>query len=165
MVNQGEEKLMNTRNAFITLGLVLASVIAMPAARASDYDQASKLTFSQSVQIPGQTLPAGTYLFVLADTTNSRDIVEIFNSDRTKLYATVFTVGATRVEPTDNTAITFAERDQMQPETIVSWFYPGDDSGHQFLYSKMQEQELAQVKHYTVVATAQHKSSSGVNGY
>jgi hypothetical protein len=50
---------MNTRKAFITLGLVLASIIILPAARAAERDQASKLTFSRSVQIPGR--PAGTY--------------------------------------------------------------------------------------------------------
>jgi hypothetical protein len=156
---------MNTRNMIITLGLVLASVIALPAARADDYNQASKLTFNQSVQIPGQTLPPGTYWFVLADTINSRNIVQIFNSDHTKLYATVFTVGTERVQPTDNTAISFAEPEPMQPQAIVSWFYPGCDSGHQFLYTKLQRQELAQVKHYTVVATAHYKGSNGVAGY
>jgi hypothetical protein len=156
---------MNTRNTFITLGLVLASMIALPAARADDYNQASKLTFSQSVQLPGCILPAGTYWFVLADTINSRNIVQVFNSDHSKLYASIFTVATQRVRPTDDTAITFAEREPMQPQTIVSWFYPGRDSGHQFLYPRMQEQQLAQVKHYTVVANAQRKSSNGMTGY
>ena len=156
---------MTTRKKFITLMLLVGCLIVLPAARADDYNQASKLTFSQSVQIPGQTLPPGTYWFVLADTTNSRNIVEIFNSDHTKLYATLFTVGTERVQPADDTTITFAERESMQPAAIVSWFYPGRDSGHQFLYPRMQEQELAQVKHYTVVASSHHQNSNGVSGY
>ena len=57
---------MNTRKAFITAGLVLASLIMLPVAHADEWDQASQLTFSQSVQIPGRVLPAGTYWFVLA---------------------------------------------------------------------------------------------------
>ena len=38
----------------------------------------------------------------------------------------------------------------MQPETIVTWFYPGEDIGHEFVYSNSEEQELAQVKHHTM---------------
>ncbi len=58
---------MKTRNVLFTLAFVFASIIMLPAARADDHDQASKLTFNQSVQIPGQVLPAGTYWFVMGD--------------------------------------------------------------------------------------------------
>jgi len=51
---------MNTRKAISILGLLLAFAIILPAARADEYDQASQLTFSQPVQIPGHVLPAGT---------------------------------------------------------------------------------------------------------
>jgi hypothetical protein len=141
---------MTTKKTFITLGLALAFVIMLPAARADEYDQASKLTFNQSVQIPGHVLPAGTYWFVLANI-NSRDIVQVFSSNRSTLYATILTIDADRPETTDKTAITFAERG-MQPETIVVWFYPGSSYGHQFLYSKPEEQELAQAKQRTVTS-------------
>jgi hypothetical protein len=80
---------MNTRKAFITLSLVLASLVMLPVAHADEWDQASKLTFSQSVQIPGRVLPAGTYWFILADSIADRNIVQIFNSDRSMLYATI----------------------------------------------------------------------------
>jgi hypothetical protein len=123
---------MKTQKTFITLGLVLASVIMLPAARANEYDQATKLTFNQSIQIPGRVLPAGTYWFVLADT--------------------------------DNTAITFAAQGAMQPETVLSLFYPGRNDGHEFTYSSTQERELAQAKHHTVVATAQQKPQTAVTG-
>ena len=51
---------MNTRKAFITLGLALAFVMMLPSARASERDQATEITFNQSVQIPGRVLPVGT---------------------------------------------------------------------------------------------------------
>jgi hypothetical protein len=145
---------MKTTKAFITLGLALASVIMLPVAHADDYDQASKLTFNQSIQIPGRVLPAGTYWFVLADI-NYRNVVKVYNSDRSTLYATIPTTVAQRVKITDDTAITFASLGDAQPEAIVTWFYAGRDFGHQFVYSKVQAQELAQAKHHTVeVATA-----------
>jgi len=155
---------MNNRKTFITLGLLLAFTIILPVARADEFNQATKITFNQPVQIPGRVLPAGTYWFVLADAYISRNIVQIFNSDRSMLYATVFTNNTESLTTTDNTAITFAEREPMQPETILSWFYPGRTSGHQFVYPTMEEQELSQVKHHTVVARAQNKRQTAVAG-
>jgi hypothetical protein len=154
---------MNTRKAFITLGLVVTSLVILPAAHADEWDQASKLTFSQSVQIPGRVLPAGTYWFVLADTVGSRNIIHIFNSDRSTLYATVQTITAERPQPTDSTTITFAERELMPTNAIVTWFYPGRNSGHEFVYSHAEGWELAQARHQTVMAMAppKHQSVSG----
>ena len=153
-VYHSEEKVMKTKKTFITLALALASTFMLPAARASDYDQATKLTFNQSVQIPGRVLPAGTYWFVLADTDDARNVVQVFNSDRTMLYATVFTVDARRSDTViGDTAITFATRGAMQPEAMVLWFYPGRNSGHEFLYPDADQKELAQVKRHTVIAT------------
>lgn len=109
------------------------------------------------MQIPGRVLPAGTYWFVLLETNTAPNVVQIYNSDRSTLYATVLTINAERSNPTDNTALTFADRGSMQPETIVTWFYPGNTSGHEFVYSNRVEQELAQVKHHTVMAAARDK--------
>jgi hypothetical protein len=155
---------MNTRKAIITLGLLLAFVTTLPSARADEHDQATKLTFNQSFQIPGRVLPAGTYWFVLAENTASRNIVRIFNSDRSTVYATLFTIATESLTTTDETAITFAEREPMQPETLLSWIYPGQTSGHQFVYSNREEQKLAQVKHHTEMGKAQNKRQTGVSG-
>ena len=146
---------MNTRKAISILGLLLAFAIILPAARADEYDQASQLTFSQPVQIPGHVLPAGTYWFVLADASiANRNIIHIFNSDRSTLYATVSTITAERAQSSDHTALTFAERDSTQPSAILDWFYPGRKTGHEFVYPAQDEKELASAKHQTVVARA-----------
>jgi hypothetical protein len=42
----------------------------------------------------------------------------------------------------------------MQPETIVAWFCPGEDFDHGFVYSYSEEQQVAQVRHYSVMAVA-----------
>jgi hypothetical protein len=137
---------MISRKAFATLGLLLAFLIMLPVARASEADQATKLTFSQSVQIPGRILPAGTYWFIVSDP----GIVHIFNSDRSILYATLQTASAEHLKPVETTEIAFANRGPMQPEAIVTWFYPGQSIGHEFLYSKQDEKEIAQAKQHTV---------------
>jgi hypothetical protein len=137
----------------ITACLIFACIVVIPVARADQHDQATQLTFSQPVQIPGRVLPAGTYWFVLADDIVNRNIVQVFNSDRSRLYATVETINAERPRPTSRTAITFAERQSMQQNAIVTWFYPARTSGHEFVYPKSVEQELGQASRHTVVSS------------
>jgi hypothetical protein len=147
----------NIEKTFITLGLALAFLTIMPVARADEWNQASRLTFNQSVQIPGRVLPAGTYWFVLANTASNRNVVQIFSADRSTLYGTILTVSASRLEPTDHTAITFAKQGSMPANAIVTWFYPGFSSGQEFVYSKSENQELARAKHQTVMASRGHQ--------
>jgi hypothetical protein len=139
------------RKAFVVLGLALASLMVLPNAHASDMDQATKLTFSQSVQIPGQVLPAGTYWF-MADPTSGSNIVRIFSQDQLTVYASLQTIPSEHLDPAEGTEITFANRRSMQPEAIVTWFYPGQTIGHEFVYSKQDQKEIAQAKQYTVAA-------------
>jgi hypothetical protein len=137
---------------FATLAFLLAFLIVLPAAHADKANQATKVTFNQPVQIPGRVLPAGTYWFVLPDAITQHNQVRIFSSDRTTLYATVFTIDAERKQPTDHTTFTFAVRGSARPQAIVTWFYPGDTTGHEFLYPKQVWKELAKDKQDTVVA-------------
>ena len=141
-------KILNSVVAFIVM---LAFVSLVPLARADEGDQATKLTFSQPVQIPGRVLPAGTYWFVLIDHGSDLNVVQIFNSDRSKLVTTLLTNVSERSKPTDNTAITLAELGSTQPEAIVDWFYPGRFSGHEFVYPTRHEREkLASAEHQTI---------------
>jgi len=83
--------------------------------RADESNEETKLTFSEAVEIPGQTLPAGTYWFVLANINSNRDIVQILSADRLKVYATVFTTPSERRQVSDETTLTFAETLSSQP--------------------------------------------------
>jgi hypothetical protein len=137
------------RKLFV-VGLALGLLAILPAARASEEDQATKLTFSQSVQLPGRVLAAGTYWFVIEPTADA-GIVRIFNSDKSILYASLQTASAEHLQPVEKTEITFAARRGMQPEAIVTWFYPGSTMGHEFIYSKQQEKEIARDKQHVVI--------------
>jgi Protein of unknown function (DUF2911) len=121
------------------------------AAHADDNNQSTQLTFSQPVQIPGQILPEGTYQFVLADSPANRDIVWVFNADRTHLFATIQTVPTDRAKETTGTSITFAQSQDGQPPALVTWFYPGTETGHEFVFSKQVETKLAQDAKHTFV--------------
>jgi hypothetical protein len=58
----------------------------LPQAKADDWDQKTIFTFSGPVEIPGQVLSAGTYVFKLADSASDRNIVQVFNKDQNHLY-------------------------------------------------------------------------------
>ncbi len=143
---------MNFLKTFGVFGLMLTFLLLLPVARASENDQATKVTFDQAVQIPGRVLPAGTYWFVLPEDISRHFVVYIYNSDRTVLVTTLLTASVEREKSTDKTEITFAERDPMHPEAIVTWFYPGRAIGHEFLYSQQERKELALGNRQTVVA-------------
>ena len=146
---------MNTRKAItFMIAFVVAFVLFLEVSAHADMnDQATQITFSQPVQIPGQVLPAGTYWFLLANISEQQDVVQIYNSDRSKLYATLETASIERQEATDGTEVKLAEQESSKPDALVAWFYPGETIGHEFLYSKGQEKQLAQDTQQTVVAT------------
>src|SRR5271167_3646953 len=133
---------MNFWKAF-ALSLILAGAVFLPAARADEANQKTKLVFSQPVGIPGAVLPAGTYWFILEPFTASRDIVQIFNEDWSTLCATLIAVPTERGQPPDETEIEFAVRPGQGPEALVKWYYPGSATGHEFLYPKREQRELA----------------------
>lgn len=145
---------MKIQKTYIIIGLIIAFAAFFElTAHADELDQTTILTFSQPVEIPGQVLPAGTYVLKLASTASNRDLVQIFNSDGTHLYGMLETIPTERRNSTDHTSITLAEQRDGNPEALLKWFYPGRLTGHEFVYSSRQEKELAQDRQQTVVGS------------
>jgi hypothetical protein len=144
---------MKMNKSFFLVGLMIAFALMFElAAFADPGDQSTKLTFSQPVQIPGKVLPAGTYVFELADHGENLNVVEVYSADRTHLYATLQTISAERLEPSDHTEIVFADQGEAQPPALLKWFYPGQTIGSEFEYPKQEEKSLTQDKQQTVLA-------------
>ena len=114
-----------------------------PAAKADEWNKETVLTFNEPVEIPGQVLPAGTYVFKLFDSQSDRNIVQIFTEDQKHVLATVMAIADYRAEPTDKTVVTFDERPAGSPEALRRWFYPGDTTGVEFVYPKSETQLAA----------------------
>jgi len=136
--------------SFPAVALLLAFLIVLPNVRADEWNQATLFTFNESVQIPGQVLPAGTYVFELVNNFN-HEIVRISNADRTKTIALIQARPATQKGFTGKAAIVLAERGSSQPPAIIAWSYVGRLEGHQFLYPKQIQTEVAKDKHDTFV--------------
>jgi len=151
---------MNINKGYIVAGLLIAFMLFVGiAAYADAWDHTTELTFNEPIQIPGRVLPAGSYLFRIANPGTSRNIVQVFNADGTVLYATLQTVSAERPESTGETAVTLAEV-SGGPEALLKWFYPGSLTGNEFLYPRQKEKELAQDKVEDVIVREQTSTNS-----
>src|SRR5437588_2046640 len=101
---------MNTRKAItFMIAFVVAFVLFFEVSAHADMsDQATQITFSQPVQIPGQ---AGTYWFLLANISEQQNVVQIYNSDRSKLYATLETVPTESQDQSSHTVVKLAQQE------------------------------------------------------
>jgi hypothetical protein len=137
---------------------VLGAMLA-PGAKADDWNRKTTITFSGPVEIPGVhltgwgVLPAGTYVFKILDSLSDRHIVQIFNQDETKIYATILAIPNYRLKATDKTVITFTERPAGEPEALRAWFYPGRNWGEEFVYPKAKAIALAKASNTPVLYT------------
>jgi len=133
-------------------GLLALVLTAPPQARADQWDQKIVFTFSAPVEIPGQILPAGTYVFKLLDSASDRNIVQVFNDRENHLFGTFLTIPDYRLKPTDKPIVTFTERAAGCPEAIRTWFYPSENYGHDFVYPKAKAVELAKANNEPVAS-------------
>ena len=141
--------------SFVTVALAVGVLAVLPAsARADTWDQLTYFTFSAPVEIPGVALPAGTYMFKLADADGSRNVIRVLSKDGSKVYSTFFAIPDERLTPTDKPVVTFEETPVGTPEAIKAWFYPGDTVGHEFVYPQDQALRIAAATRQPVLASA-----------
>jgi hypothetical protein len=155
---------MKLHKTYIAVGMIIALALFLElAAHADENLQETEITFNQPVQIPGQILPAGTYLFKQING-EELDVVQIFSSNRRHVYATLQTTPTQRREVADETTVTLAAQGSGKPIVLLKWFYPGEETGHEFVYSNQLEKEMAQDKQQTVVANQQPITDSEAGG-
>jgi hypothetical protein len=109
-------------------------------ANAFTSDKRTYFTFSQSVALPGVTLPAGTYMFRLADDTTSRKVIQIANKEGTQSFAMLHTMPVYRADAPREPEVRFMETAAGAPMAVRAWWQEGERTGYGFVYSK---QELA----------------------
>lgn len=145
--------MMRSLSVLVTVSAaVLVCAGFLPALRADEWNKKTIVTFNEPVEIPGQVLPAGTYVFKIADTMADRNVVQIFNKDENHIYATILAVPDYRLEPTGKTVINFEERVSSAPEAVKAWFYPGDNYGYDFVYPNSRATELAKRTNQNVLS-------------
>jgi hypothetical protein len=108
----------------------------VPKVRADESDMKTIMTVNEPIQVPGKVLPAGTYVLKLEDP-NDRTLVGIYNADEMHLIATVRGIPDYRATTPEN-AILQIENQPEGPEALKAWFYPGYNSGVEFVYPNQQ---------------------------
>jgi hypothetical protein len=157
---KGETQMKKKLVTMLSVFLSFLGAWRLPDARADEWDKKTTMTFNEPVEIPGTVLPAGTYIFKLADSDSNRHIVRVFSADQKRVYATILAISDERLTPTGKTLVTFEERVTGAPEAIKAWFYPGDNIGSEFVYPKQRAVELAKNTNQNVPAMTSETASS-----
>jgi hypothetical protein len=131
---------------------LLCLAFARPA-KADPWNQRIKITFNEPVEVPGRVIGPGTYTFKLLDSKTSRNIVQIYNADGTRLIGTYLTIPNYRLSPPGRPYVTFAERPHGTPDAVQAWFYPGVQYGHEFVYPHSRAMQLAKSSNQPVLAS------------
>src|SRR5882762_3500070 len=92
-------KLVRTLQLSFVVALLCAAL--SPRISADDWNKKTIVTVSDSVEVPGNILPAGTYVFKLADNPSYRHMVQIWTGDESHLIATIMAIPVYRDEVSD----------------------------------------------------------------
>jgi len=63
----------------LTITAILLVLSLSSRAKADDWDKKTTVTFDQDVEIPGQVLPAGTYVFKLFPSNSDHFLVQVWD--------------------------------------------------------------------------------------
>ena len=146
----------------IAAASVLAVLIGLTAHVAAQNPVPSErtfMTFSNTVEMPGVTLPAGTYVFRMADTPQ-RNVVQVLSKDEKDMLGQWTFVQAQRPKATEDTVVMFKETPEGTTPAVQFWYYPGSSSGKEFIYPKAQAQKIANATGASVLTDDGRVSSS-----
>lgn len=154
------------------LACVASAMLVLPlnAVAQGPVNQDTFFTFSQQVELPGTTLPAGTYFFQLADSPSNRHIVKVMSQDRKQLHATLLAIPFySNDRPSDEPQVRFMETPAQAASgaagtnAIKIWFYPGNTTGHEFIYPREQAMRIASRTGQSVLTTKTEESIEASN--
>jgi hypothetical protein len=127
--------MMNWKSVRVACGVVVLGLVVAASSHVWAFGHENRLTFSRAVSLPGVVLPAGTYSFDVMDSYSTLDVIEVRNTDGTKLFYRGLTNPIERPRNLPRTAmITFGEAPANEPPPITTWYELGSLTGHKFLY-------------------------------
>jgi hypothetical protein len=137
--------------AFLTLTVLTLSIAGRAEAQPSDYR--TYFTFSSPVTLPGITLPAGKYIFRLADPNSSRKVINVLSGDGQRSLAMLHTIPNQAMTPPNDSEIRFMETSAQVPPPVKTWWYAGRSIGYEFIYPRQQALQLAKSTSEPILTT------------
>ena len=154
----GEEEIEKRRNVQMKYFRSIAfaafagciGVALSPSLQADTWDKKTTLTVTEPLQVPSCCTPdhtvllqPGEYVMVLVDSLTDRHIVRIYDKDQQHVITTILAIPNYRLQPTGQTVFQYWEVPAGQPKELRAWFYPGDNFGQEFAYSKQTAVQIA----------------------
>ena len=118
------------RTLVLTAAVGVSAAVFAATSHASD---ANTLMFSRDVALPGVVLPAGSYVFEIANPTSSSDVVRVRRNGHVQYQGITLRVQRPARMPADQ-PVTLGEARPETASPILAWFPIGSGSGHQFVY-------------------------------
>ena len=122
----------------ILITVTIGAAVMLPLstkAHAQLMEQKISVTFSGPVEVPGQVLPAGTYVF---EELEDGVVTRILSGDEKHVVAMVFTIPEENKEPAPDAAVLLGPREREgSPQRVESWSFPGRSVGNEFLYPRL----------------------------
>jgi hypothetical protein len=122
----------------LALVAVLFTLSLCSTVKADDWDKKTVVTFGQDIEIPGQILPAGTYVFKLFRSNSDRSIVQVWSQGESQLLATLITNGDSYSNQSGKPyfVLDTTGTDEGYPPALMSWFFAGSNEGRDFIYNR-----------------------------
>jgi hypothetical protein len=100
-----------------------------------DSRRTTYFTFSGTVQMPGVELPAGTYIFEVANPDGTSDLVRVLSRDRKTVHLMQFTRFVHRASNGNLKAIvSLGETPAGNPPPVTAWYPQSETRGREFIY-------------------------------
>jgi hypothetical protein len=117
-------------------GVALIGIVATSSLGAmTNPSRTTYFTFRNTVLLPGVALPAGTYIFEIANPNSDANVVRVLSLDRSKLYAMRLTQMVYRPQTSNMKAtILLGEAPAGSPRAVTSWFPDRESTGRAFIY-------------------------------
>jgi hypothetical protein len=144
---------------FLTLVVLTLSIGTRVEAQPADYR--TYFTFSGPVTLPGITLPAGKYVFRLADPDSSRKVINVLSGDGKRSLAMLHTIPNQATRAPKDAEIRFMETSAQVPPPVKTWWYAGKAIGYEFIYPRQQALQLAKATSEPILTTAKETSDLG----
>jgi len=124
-------RIIHTLFGVVLLGLLGTSVTGAFV----DVRRTTYFTFSAPVQMPGVTLPAGTYIFEVVNPDTGSDVVRVLSRDRKTVHLMKFTRAIYRAQRGDlKASLTLGETRAGTPPSVKAWYPLSETRGREFIY-------------------------------
>lgn len=130
---------------------LMFAILGSGAIFAGDYNEKTIVSFAAPVEIPGHSLPAGTYVFKILDTSTENNVMQVFDSTESHLIATFLAIPDYALGVSEKTVIMFEERPSDTPEAARAVFCKGDHYVRQLVYSHNAAIAIARRSHQKVL--------------